>query len=267
MASKPIALFYLARGAHPDEITNVGRFSRSYAAHSAGVDHTLYVIVKGFRTRASMDEALSNFRNIPHRVVHTGDDHYDLGAYAEALQSSSEDVACFLNTNSEILDKEWLRKLWVNLSSPLIGAVGATGSYQSLDFRTTKFPPFPNPHLRSNAIMMRQDLADEILSSSPIADKMDAYLLESGPAGITRQIHRRGLAVLVVGRDGRGYGPESWPHSRTYRTGRQENLLVHDKVTRHYEQIVVADKLVDRRRTWGDSPESLLAEGEPRRFG
>jgi hypothetical protein len=43
------------------------------------------------------------------------------------------------------------------------------------------------------------------------------------------------LEARVVGRDGVAYPPECWQESRTFRTGEQENLLIADNRTRHYQ--------------------------------
>ena len=70
---------------------------------------------------------------------------------------------------------------------------------------------------------------------------------------MTRQIQARGLGVRVVGKDGRGYGPEEWAQSGTFWQESQENLLVADNQTRRFTE---ADEATRRRLTrsaWGDS--------------
>jgi hypothetical protein len=64
--------------------------------------------------------------------------------------------------------------------------------------------------------------------------KFSAYKFESGIEGMTNQVLRLGLRVLVVGRDGQGYPPELWHASNTYWQSRQENLLVADNQTDVY---------------------------------
>jgi hypothetical protein len=97
------------------------------------------------------------------------------------------------------------------------------------------YPPFPNPHIRTNAFMLRRDrLLD--LKVAEIRSKQDAYRFESGPGSLTRQIQALGLEALVVGRDGRGYRVEDWYESRTYKRGDQENLLISDNQTRSFDQ-------------------------------
>jgi hypothetical protein len=86
-----------------------------------------------------------------------------------------------------------------------------------------------------------------------VTDKRSAYLLESGPRSITRQVQAEGLSVAVVGRDGIAYDIGDWPHSATFRAGGQENLLVADNRTRDWDR---ASPRLRRRLTrdaWGDA--------------
>src|SRR6185312_11354916 len=78
------------------------------------------------------------------------------------------------------------------------------------------YPSFPNPHLRSTAVMLDRALVLE-LGLERARDKRDTYLLESGRQSITRELHRRGLRSVVVGRDARSYEEHEWAHSDTYR--------------------------------------------------
>jgi hypothetical protein len=92
------------------------------------------------------------------------------------------------------------------------------------------------------------------LARPPMKSKLDALRFESGRHSFTRQIVAMNREVLVVGRDGKGYVPEDWPASNTFRSGDQENLLVGDKRTAEF---VRADP--ERRRrlsevTWGPPP-------------
>ena len=66
-------------------------------------------------------------------------------------------------------------------------------------------------------------------------DKLATVALEGGHRSLTRQVRERGLKTLVVGRDG-AYPPPRWRASRTFRSGEQENLLLSDNRTRHYQE-------------------------------
>ena len=97
------------------------------------------------------------------------------------------------------------------------------------------FPPFPNPHLRTNAFLLERELLLS-LRPGPLRTKRDCHLFESGKHSLTRQITARGLAAVVVGRDGRAYLPPEWPASETFRQGEQRNLLIADNRTRQYSE-------------------------------
>lgn len=251
-STDPIALVYLARGAEADHLSRFAFFLRSYQRFSAGAEHSLFVIYKGFNSEEQLRAAHALFSVCNAISIHTTDAAFDIGAYAESLRQLRHRRVCFLNTNSEILCDGWLGKLAINLNQPRVGIVSATGSFESLELLDPRFPRFPNVHLRSNAFMMRREHATEILQSFDIADKKDAFFAESGPEGITRRIFAIGMTALVVGRNGRGYDPASWPISQTFRQGRQSNLLVHDNVTRSFEKMTWSEKKTMAQRSWGE---------------
>lgn len=126
------------------------------------------------------------------------------------------------------------------------------------------FPSFPNPHVRTNGMMIRRDLL-VALSEPPILDKLDAHAFESGVHGLTAQVQSRGFAIRVVGRDGSAWPPSQWWRSGGYRSGAQENLLIADNRTREYDQLGDGARAHLRTAAWGASPESterLLAQRE-----
>lgn len=247
-----IALIYLARGADTDCYSKFERFVASYTSYSAGVSHRLYIILKGYPGEESIHEAKLKFQQLNVEFLYTDDRSFDLGSYADVMPAVQEEYVCVLNTNSEIASSEWLAKLYANIRYPHVGAVAATGSYESLNDLDPAFPPFPNIHLRSNAMLLRTIDAREIFSSIKISSKEHAFFLESGSNGISQQIFDRGMTCLVIGKDGRGYSPQFWPLAKTFRFGEQKNLLVHDNVTRTYQSLTVSKKLMLQYRTWGE---------------
>ncbi|MFW8646000.1 glycosyltransferase family A protein [Rhizobium beringeri] len=64
-----------------------------------------------------------------------------------------------------------------------------------------EFPHFPNPHIRSNAFLVKRD----DLLAIPLEDKgkMAACRFESGKEGLSMHLLRQGLDILVVGADGK----------------------------------------------------------------
>ena len=253
MSSPSVAVVYLARGFDADHADRFRAFAESYRAHPAGCAHRFHVAFKGFADPATRTAAEAAFADIPFEALDTDDLRYDIGAYADVLPALREDVVCFLNTNSEIASPHWLAKLVRNLDTPGVGMVSATGSYESLNFINPTFPKFPNPHLRSNAFAMRRRHAEEILGSYAITGKLDTFQIESGADGLTQRVFALGLTCLIVGGDGRGYAPQAWPASETFRQGGQANLLVHDNQTRTYAEMDAVARRMMTARTWGVS--------------
>lgn len=250
--NKTIAIAYLARGADKDWLLSFERFLGSYGRNDSGVKHSLYVIFKGFEHNAELEQARALFRCVPHEAVFLGDDSFDVGAYIEWANGIEEELICVFNTASEILAPDWLRKLVVNLVMPNVGLVGATASYESLDDLNIGFPAFPNIHIRSTCFMIDRRLFCDLTKGYEIADKWDAYLLESGPKSLTRQVLAIGKEILLVGRNGRGYSPKFWASSDTFRQGFQKNLLVADNQTRNFSALPWGEKRVFSLRSWGE---------------
>ena len=76
---------------------------------------------------------------------------------------------------------------------------------------------------------------------------------ESGRESISRRIASRGLDLIVVGRDGRGFFPDEWSISRTFRTGEQENLLVADNQTRSFTYADKKTRILLSQYAWGEN--------------
>jgi hypothetical protein len=247
MRGDGIALFYLARGADADHRASIRRFIQAYRSRPAGVAHELIVIFKGFASEPALDEARAEVAGVAFREVHTDDDTFDIGAYADAVSRVSCERAAFLNTRSEPIASGWLGKLNAALGLPGMGLVGASGSLQAGLAQGI----FPNIHLRTNAFMMRAPLARRTLGRLKIRSKLDAYNAEHGSNSLTRQVVSSGLTVAIVGANGRAYAPEWWIGSRTFRQGDQSNLLVADNQTRAWDAMTWEERRVLYGGTWG----------------
>ena len=184
----------------------------------------------------------------------------DLGAYVDAIGSTSCERAAFLNTGSEPIASNWLGKSNAALSLPGMGLVGASGSFEA--------PPslggaeFPGIHVRTNAFMMRTALARRTLGRLTIKRKLDAYQAEHGPNSLSRQVASCGLTAAIVGANGRAYAPEWWRGSRTFRQGDQANLLVADNQTRGWDAMTWPQRQIRYGGTWGAVPGPPF--GDPR---
>lgn len=117
----------------------------------------------------------------------------------------------------------------------------------------TKWPPYPNYHVRTNAFMLPREIARRVRWPAT-STKMDSYQFESGRRSLTRQIRAMGKHAVLVGRDGERYDEDAWLRSNTFWCGDQGNLLVADNQTQDY-----ADGDADRREylrfhAWGPRP-------------
>ncbi|MEE9188954.1 MAG: hypothetical protein V3U36_06260, partial [Anaerolineales bacterium] len=96
------------------------------------------------------------------------------------------------------------------------------------------FLKFPNYHIRTNSFMIERDTMLKIRRGM-LLTKMQAYILESGKYGITKQMELMGFRPIVVGKNGKGYEKHEWNISSTFWRGVQENLLISDNQTRKYD--------------------------------
>lgn len=266
-----------------NDIRYFHRFLASYRRNPAGMDHDLVIIFKGFpqdRVPVPYEEELRGIAYTPYFVDLSG---FDIVPYFKTGRHFSHDYFCFLNSYSVILDRDWLKKIASHAMGDNVGIAGATGSYQSISssyiyFRVKGYPlwkkilgipwrwylgfffdPFPNYHVRTNAFMMSRSVMSRIRCPR-IRTKMDAYRFECGKDGLTRQILRQGLDVLIVGRDGNAYRMEDWCRSNILYQGEQENLLVADNQTNRYTAGDADVRLYLNRFAWwdtGDAPENL----------
>ncbi|MFO0820398.1 MAG: hypothetical protein U1A77_20800 [Pirellulales bacterium] len=254
---KRIAVIHLVRQA--SGLSAFRAFLDSYRRHPAGVAHQLVLLRKGFTSEEEFAEYSRLIEGVPHQRLDVPDQGFAFGSYRMALDRTEFDEYCFLHSYSVILAPDWLAKLHACLSQPNVGLVGATGSYESTyenlraEIRSIRgvfrrrrlrallrlglmwwdYPAFPNPTLRTNAFLGRRDLLRALF---PMRDETKEVSLrfESGRNGLTRQVQRRGLRTLVVDHSGRGFEPEEWPESRTFRLQDQANLLVADNQTERY---------------------------------
>jgi hypothetical protein len=118
------------------------------------------------------------------------------------------------------------------------------------------FPRFPNPHLRPNGFMIhRKYLADE--KRYIFLKKVDELDFECGEKGLTRKILQAGLKAKIVGLNGIAYDIDQWPHSNTFRLGKQSNLLVADNQTDFFEALDDQARTTFELFTWGKKAAAL----------
>lgn len=267
------------------------KFLRSYASHSAGIDHQLLIIYKGFPSVASASAYEKLLEPFPHKTLFVRDFGFDIRPYFVAVRKFDYKYFMFMNSFSLILEEKWLEKMYKYVSQDDVGLVGATGSLQSMytdafnwvitrdiypfwkfilakSFRRLRcwilpcfFAPLPNYHIRTNAFMTSREIMLKIRCGLML-NKRNAWMFESGLHGFTRQILNMNLRVLMVGRDGVGYEKEYWHESNIYKQHGQENLLIADNQTITYE---IGDNNTRRDesfKAWGDKSDITLTRPE-----
>ncbi|HYM54213.1 MAG TPA: hypothetical protein VES97_02540 [Solirubrobacteraceae bacterium] len=236
----------------------LGRFVESYRRYRTGVEHRLLILLNGFRAGHDLTPWRQKLEGVEHEELLLTRPMLDLGAYRQAAEVAPAGRYCFVNSFSLIVQDDWLGALDRHLLSPGVGIVGTGGSYESAyssaprplrPFRRD-FDPFPNPHIRTNGFALRRELLLSLDWPAP-RRKLDAWRLESGRRGISRQVRERGLSLLVVGRDGAAYQQERWRESATFRSGGQVNRLVADNRTLEYETVNPRRRLQLERLAWG----------------
>src|SRR5664279_696057 len=107
--SKRVAVVYLARIA--EGMDQFAVFSKSYQKHDAGRVHDLIIVAKGMTNRGERAYIEEIFHDVPHRVIQTSDEGYDINAYLYVASIIDHDYVLFFNTFTEILSTNWLTKL------------------------------------------------------------------------------------------------------------------------------------------------------------
>lgn len=249
-----VHLVRAANGLHTFE-----RFWSSYLALPARTPHDLILIFKGFRDALEIGPFLDKTNGFGPYTIMMSDRGYDLTGYGIAIRKVRQPILCFLNSFSEILSDGWLAKMANHIHNPAVGLVGSTGSWESMytnarrraDSRMNTdlrhglnlhlraamcrflFDPFPNCHIRTNAFMVRRELAIGLWPGT-FRTKLAAHLFENGKRSLTKRILDQGLRSVIVGRDGKSYEMNEWRSSSTFRSNGQANLLVSDNQTRYY---------------------------------
>lgn len=278
------------------------RFLNSYQNNPGGVEHEFLVIFKGFNNSDELkvhQEILKSFKYISYEI---SDEGFDLTAYFSVAKTFGNQYRffCFFNSFSEILDKDWLLKLYQPALMQDVGIVGASGSLQShrkgSQFNLLKevyvvsknhfklytkkvflkklilsmvaayvycrsqlkFGFFPNCHIRTNAFVISSNLMN-LLCCPLLKEKMDAYKLENGKGGISRQIISMRKRLILVGKDGKFYDEKDWYKSNTFWQSNQENLLIADNQTRDYQYGTLERRKFLSTSAWGASIK--IAEG------
>ncbi|MGK2877384.1 MAG: hypothetical protein ACSLFF_02220 [Solirubrobacterales bacterium] len=237
-------------------------FVSSYAAHSAGRDHELVVLINGAESPEQLEAVRAPFAEIEHRELTTPASMLDLDAYRwvrEQLAAEAE-VIVFCGAHTKWLTDDWLQKLTSSFEDPAVGMAAVAGSFESLldsvDRRrdrlllAPRFAGFPNPHLRTNIFAFSPTMAERI--NWPISGrKTGAWQLENGRRSFYRQTVRARMRGVVVDADGKSWDEQDWPESKTFRSGAQQNALASDLRSVAYLAAAAEERNKLAALTWG----------------
>ena len=270
-----VCVVYLVRSGNRRE--SFDNFLRSYQQFPSGIPHQLLVVFKGFQTPAetlAFENSLARHNALFYRMSDRG---FDLRAYALAAREFDFPYFCFFNSHSQILAEDWLEKMFAAIRSPGVGIVGLTASYESMvtivltQISTNEIPsnfsqklwtpvrlmlcrlcfkPFPNPHVRTNGILIARETMRKFWRESP-RTKRGAYLFETGKNSLTRRLLKINLKPLIVDRKGQAFEMNDWHLSDTFRQGNQHLLMVSDNQTRQYDSADVATQRYLSSVSWG----------------
>lgn len=123
------------------------------------------------------------------------------------------------------------------------------GQVSLYPLRLYEFGRHPNPHIRTNAFLIRRDVFLS-LRGMTFERKMDAYRFESGRRSMTKQIMALGLRPVVVDRSGKVYEIPEWKSSSTFWIELQANLLVADNQTSNYAAGSTQRRKILRSYAW-----------------
>jgi hypothetical protein len=124
----------------------------------------------------------------------------------------------------------------------------------TLGFFVGRFGAFPAAHVRTNGFLIERELLRS-LERTPIRRKYDAFVVEGGHRGLTRQIAELGLRPLIAGADGRAHDVPEWPQSGVFWQRDQENLLLEDNQTRSYRDADLELRTFLATFAWGSEAE------------
>lgn len=252
-----LGVIYVAR--YADGFYDFKRFMHSLA-RTTDKAFGLMVVYKGFPSATTAYEGWHPTAVQCHTLADTcaclmPDHGYDLTAYRVGAEMAGNPTLAFFNTGSEILHPDWNTAFMEALKVDKVGAVGATGSWESFQrgwLRRLLFPAFPNPHLRTNAFAMRRDLFLRVWPHRRFRTKRGCYLWESGYNGFTRKLWALGYKVAVVATPRVMLDWPAWQFS-AYRSERwsSERPLVADSQTRRFDELTPEGKKLLSRITWG----------------
>lgn len=278
--NKDVAVVYLIWLPYGIELYK--KFIQSYINSRAGYEHDLIFLFNGVQNENELQSyyEYAKTEKVKYKSfsLKTGQ---DIEAYFWVSERLNHTHLLFLNSFSRILHNNWLQYYVNAIEISGVGIVGATGSWESIytnvfknyklvyetnksslyNFRKYKlflkaffywqliFKPFPNPHIRTNAFIIKRDLF--LGTKNKIRSKFSAHIFENGRKGLSNQLSKKGYELLVVDKFGNTYPPDRWPGSKTFRIEDQQNLLIEDNRTKVYSEANIYEQKRLTEAAWG----------------
>ena len=274
-----VSVCYVVRFPARDSSKALGdlrRFMESYKKYSAGADHDLYILVKGPGVERHLTYVL---KELPEStgLIWAPDFGYDLGSYTLFAQNFALGYMFVLNQHSEILRSNWLNyytQLIRDEGAELVGTTASLSSLAdpyfppvlnlnlmnlalrvirkitSLRFRW-RFDSFPNPHIRTNAILVKTSVWLSYFQGRSFKSKIHCYEAESGKDSFFNFICRSKTKARLVRGDrlSLGYWGD-WKGAVPFRNEHQNLLIIADNHTRYFNKMPLWKKTIAQKETW-----------------
>lgn len=264
-----LAIVVIAR--ELDGVDTFCRFMDSYRRCDRNFPHTLIVVFKGFGSSSGFEPFLKHLNDIIYVPLCIADVGFDIGAYIFSVRHTDFKYYFFLNSFSEILSPLLIQYLSCYVDSDDSSVIGCTSSCESLSlglpfkftaasffravrdfiFNIYRFSCFPNPHLRTNAFLIRRDVLLSLDITPFFKTKAQCHEFESGRNSLTVQLARKSLAVYVVDYEGHLHMLSDSNFVGSFRRGLQNRLLVGDNQTRNYLNSDSAERKELTFKAWG----------------
>lgn len=262
-----------------EDLSSLKKFYFSYCSNKAGIIHKLFILIKGPMANESIRIIMRILpTNIP--IIKLPDEGYDLGSFTEFARHRAESHMFLLNQHSIILTKNWLKIYDTVLKKTKSRIVASTASMAShADFYTQKisnqkfcikhytinilkkikaqyysfiFPKYPNPHIRTNALLIETSLWLEYFQNLNIKTKLQCHEIESGKKSFYVFLKKKKEKVPIVRNDGKYVTSFSkWKNFVPFRNFNQKKkLIISDNQTRFYQNANIQKKIELYEISW-----------------
>ena len=245
------------------------KFLKNYSRYKSGVKHKLLICFKLLDKQKiiSLRSLLKNFNYIEFIDPSSLND-YDFGSYKRIAQKYPKYKIFFICGHSYPVVNNWLKKILKYYKKNSL--VGSNGSYESILSSLKikkfykfykyifnyvnyffKFNSFPNPHIRTNAFLIKGKDFLIFTRNRIFNTKEDAWVAESGKNSLTNFFKNKNFNIFIINSDGAKFDISSFHKSETYCYKRSSKSLISDKHLRKYSLLKTKEKLIFQQKVWG----------------